>query len=405
MIERWIEAPRLRLPEDETADRRATWLELFFDLVFAAAVADIGSRLSSDYTVIGLGRFGFQFFLIWWAWTGHTFFSTRFDNDDPLHRILTLAQMFLAAVMAVNANATLASREAGGFVAAYGGIRLLLAVQYGRVVAIPETARFARRQRLWLSMAAIAWLVSAVVPPTWRPAAWTLALALELGASLLARMVAPALPLDPAHLIERFGLFTLILFGQSVVAIMAGMRQRDAWTPGAATSAVLGLLLVFALWWAYFGGLAAANPKSPSPRLHVWTATHLSLCFAIAVAAVGIEHIIARNGSAPLGLAGPLLVGGVAGVVLTLGILVVAAPGASTGRAGQTLGAYAGLCLLLVPAALIGSAFAAVWTLSWLLGCTLAVNVFASHQRSQRAGNDSHLVGNLSRRSDLAELE
>ncbi len=378
MIERWIRPPRLRIIQDQAADRRATWLELFFDLVFAAAVADIGSRLSTDYTLLGLGRFGFQFLLVWWAWIGHTYFSTRFDNDDPLHRFLTLGQVFLAAVMSVNASADLGSREAAGFVAAYGGVRLLLAVQYGRVTSIPATRRFAWSQALLVALGAFAWIGSGVVAPSWRVWLWSVALLIDLGTPFLARRLTASPPIDPTHMVERFGLFTLILFGQSVVAVMAGMRHRDVWTPGAAMSAILGLALAFALWWAYFDLLVAANPRSSPRWFPAWAATHLPLCFGIAVAAVGVEHAVARDGSIPLGSGAPFLVSGIAIVVLALGVLTITTPGVLVQRPAATIGRYFGLGLLMVPLVILGSGLMPVWLLGWLLGFGIAVNLMTT---------------------------
>src|SRR5262245_33892450 len=77
--------------------RRVTWLELFFDLVFVAAVAQVGTHLQQDYSLAGLARFSLLFVLIWWAWLGHTTFSTRFDTDDVVQRALTGLQLFLVA--------------------------------------------------------------------------------------------------------------------------------------------------------------------------------------------------------------------------------------------------------------------------------------------------------------------
>ena len=60
---------------DPSQSRRASWLELFFDLIFVAAVAQIGVPLGEDYSVHGLVRYGLMFLLIWWAWLGHTMYS------------------------------------------------------------------------------------------------------------------------------------------------------------------------------------------------------------------------------------------------------------------------------------------------------------------------------------------
>ncbi|MFN0179230.1 MAG: low temperature requirement protein A [Gemmatimonadales bacterium] len=386
-FQRWVAPPRLRLPGDDSEDRRATWLELFFDLVFAAAVADLGSELSDHFTPAGLGAFFLQFFLFWWAWTGHTFFSTRFDNDDLLHRVLTLGQVFLAAVMAVNASPDLMTRETAGFVAGYGGMRLLLAVQYGRVVSVEASRPLARRQRLGLTLAGAVWLTSAISPIGWRPWLWAVALVVELGTPLWIARAAPAVPVDPRHLLERFGLFTLILFGQSVVAIMAGMRQRELWTPGAAISALLGLALTFSLWWAYFDGLVAASrqrgPTHPSSgAFQAWIATHLPLCFGIAVVAVGIEHIIARDGAGPLGLGAPLLVAGLVTVVVTLGVLAATSPNGPTRSPGRILAPYTGLAMVVAPAAIYGGATPPVWMLFWFLAAGIVLNVAAGRLRA-----------------------
>jgi low temperature requirement protein LtrA len=153
------------------------------------------------------------------------------------------------------------------------------------------------------------------------------------------------------------------------------MRQRDGWTPGAATSAVLGLVLVFGLWWAYFDRLATAGLKPAPRRFHRWAATHFPLCFGIAVAAVGIEHVIARDGSVPLGGGGPLLVGAMILVVMALGVLAVTTAGAPAERPVRALSMYAALTLGLVPAMIAGPGLVPVWLLGWLVGLVIVLNV------------------------------
>ena len=119
---------RLRYTAEEPG-RKVTWLELFFDLAFVAAVAQVGTPLATDYSVAGLLRYGFLFLLIWWAWNGRSTFSTRFDTDDVVQRVLTLVRIFVVAVMAVNAKDALDSRSSTGFAAAYAVMRFLLVAQ------------------------------------------------------------------------------------------------------------------------------------------------------------------------------------------------------------------------------------------------------------------------------------
>ena len=100
------------------AAHRVTWLELFFDLIFVAAVAQVAEPLHDDYSVAGVFRFATLFALIWWAWTGYTVFATRFHADDGMQRLLMPLQMFVVAAMAANAEDQLHSRSSAGFMAA-----------------------------------------------------------------------------------------------------------------------------------------------------------------------------------------------------------------------------------------------------------------------------------------------
>ena len=75
--------------------------------------------------------------------------------------------------------------------------------------------------------------ISAVPAPT-RFVLWALAFAIDLGTPWAAVQHTVRVPTDAAHLPERFGLFTLILLGESVVAVLQGMESQYDWTPVAA---------------------------------------------------------------------------------------------------------------------------------------------------------------------------
>jgi low temperature requirement protein LtrA len=293
-----LRPPRLWPADPTGSSRRVTWLELFFDLIFVAAVAQVGVPLSHAYTLEGLGRYIFFFVLIWWAWLGHTFYSTRFDTDDLLQRALTLAQIFAAALMAANAKDALDSRNSAGFGAAYAAMRIVLVVQYLRARRIPETRRLTTHFALGYGGAALLWVTAAVAPTDLRFWLWGVALCLDLGTPLLALRFNRQFPPDAAHLPERFGLFTIILLGESVAAVMKGIESQETWSPPAATSAILGLVMAFAIWWWYFDGAAGAAERhvqdARSARwFDVWNYAHFPMYLGIAVSAVGVEHVIA----------------------------------------------------------------------------------------------------------------
>ena len=287
---------RLRSLGGESA-RKVTWLELFFDLVFVAAVAQVASPLQTDYSWAGLVRFAPLFALIWWAWTGHSVFSTRFDSDDIVQRALTLLQMFAVAAMAANAKDALDTRSSAGFAAAYAVVRFLLVAQYVRARHVPDAGPLTTRYLAGHGGAAVLWLASALVPAPGRFWIWAVAFAIDLGTPWLAVRHSVKVPPDAAHLPERFGLFTLILLGESVVGVMRGMESQEDWPPSAAASAFLGMAIAFVIWWWYFDGALGASEqpvrsKREAVRFHIWSYAHFPLYLGVVVAGAGVERIV-----------------------------------------------------------------------------------------------------------------
>ncbi|HET9275116.1 MAG TPA: low temperature requirement protein A, partial [Gemmatimonadales bacterium] len=173
---------------------------------------------------------------------------------------------------------------------------------------------------------------------------------------------------------ERYGLFTLILLGESIIAVMAGMKEQEYWSVPAATSAATGLGIALALWWCYFDTLKAAAPRhvrtaADSRRLGLWTLAHFPLCLGIALSAVGVEHVIIQDGMHPLpGLEPWILCGGMGLVFAALGII-----GGTASRrtaAALTPGILIGTGITL--AAPLGGAVAPVVLLVLLLAFALA---------------------------------
>ncbi|HEX6879563.1 MAG TPA: low temperature requirement protein A, partial [Terriglobales bacterium] len=259
----------IRLRSTHRTTKPVSWLELFFDLVFVAAVAQVGEPLAHQFSLAGLARYAFLFFLIWWAWLGHSMFNTRFLVDDRLQRMLTLLQIFATAVMAANARDALSSRDAAGFSAAYAVVRIVLVIQYIRARKVHAARTLAGLYAIGYGTAAIVWLSAALAPAPWRYMLWTLALLVDTATPILSARYTHKLPPDAEHLPERFGLFTIILLGDSVMSIMHGIESQELWTPQAALSAFFGLCLIFAYWWCYFDHSGATKEKHVRSLRHV----------------------------------------------------------------------------------------------------------------------------------------
>jgi low temperature requirement protein LtrA len=317
---------------DGRAERRVTWLELFFDLVFVAAVAQVASPLRDDYSPAGVLRFAILFVLIWWAWTGHVVFANRFEAADAGQRVLTLVQMFVVAVMAANAGDALDSRESGGFAAAYAVLRLLLVFQYFRARRLRHTRALTTAYAAGHGLAAALWLSSALAPAPERYWIWAVAFAIDLGTPWLAVRQSVAAPPDATHLPERYGLFTLILLGESVIAVMHGIEHQEHWSLAAAGSAFSGMAVAFGIWWWYFdrAAIASARPvrcRADAIRLQVWSYAHLPMYLGLVVAFVGIELIVSVVPSPSLGAPQlVLLAASLALIGASLAVLAAASP-------------------------------------------------------------------------------
>jgi low temperature requirement protein LtrA len=303
------------------SERRVTWIELFFDLVFVAAVAQVSGPLAHDFSFDGLGRYAFLLFVIWWAWSGHAVHATRFDADDGLQRTLTLLQMIGVIFMAANAEQGLDSVSSAGFAAAYAITRLILVAQYVRARAIAPARALTSIYAKGFGTAACLWLVSAFVETPLRYGLWTAALIVEVSTATRASRHVATLPPHATHLPERFGLFTMILLGESIIAIMKGIQAQPDWSPTAAGVALGGIAFTFLLWWVYFEYAGAASDR-PVRTAHdrrayeIWTYAHVPLYLGMVLSAVGVEHLIKQGTAIHLTVEEGCLLGGSLAVVL-----------------------------------------------------------------------------------------
>ena len=141
----------------------------------------------------------------------------------------------------------------------------------------------------------IIWLISAFVPPPWRWLLWVLGLAIDLITPLTAGKIVKAIPPSISHTSERIGLFTIIVLGESVVAVVAGISAQE-WHLFAIITALSGLSIAFSFWWMYFDTVdssALQCMKFGKMRLALsWLYLHLPLVMGLTATGVSIKHLI-----------------------------------------------------------------------------------------------------------------
>src|SRR5436305_15080982 len=128
-----LEPPRLRLSEEKSEERHATWFELYFDLVFAAAFAELATGLAKDPSAAVFARFAGLCIAVQWAWAGFTFYANRFDTDDLIYRLAKAGAAFAVAAIAIQIPHVMeGSGGTGAFAVGYAVVRFLLVGLYFR---------------------------------------------------------------------------------------------------------------------------------------------------------------------------------------------------------------------------------------------------------------------------------
>lgn len=284
--------PRLHQASEMSEERRVTWLELFYDLVYVASLILLGNRLSEDVSIIGLLKFVILFLPIWWAWTGITFYINRFVVDDLWHRGLIFLQICAIAWLGVSLEGAF-SHLAAQFALTYAVIRLIIILLYLRTWRhVPQTRPLIQRYIVAHSAGVVLWSISAFVPAPVNYSLWLLALSIEIGNAFLpkTRHLQVLLPPDPPHLAERYGIFTIIVLGESFIKTITA-SSGTALNLSAFTFGILGIWVTFSLWWLYFDDVAEATIKPTHFAPYVWIYTHLPLSISLIIFGVASKKL------------------------------------------------------------------------------------------------------------------
>ena len=290
--------PRLRTLQ-EGEGRRASYLELFFDLVFVVAIAQLARELELDHSLRGFGVFAALYLPVFLAWQGFSFYADRFDTDDVVFRVTMFAGMLAIAALAIQIPDA-ANGDSTGFVIAYLILRSLLVGLYLRSYRhVPEARPLIVRYAWEYSLAIAIWAASLAFAPPVRYVLWGIALAWELSIPTLARRLFSAIPVHASHVPERFALFTIIVLGETIVVVALGTSGSE-WEVSAAVVATLGFTTAAAIWWVYFGGGGEVTlPRSPVAIL-VFTHVHIPLLAALTAVSAGMALAIEHASDASL---------------------------------------------------------------------------------------------------------
>ncbi|UVK39525.1 low temperature requirement protein A [Mesorhizobium sp. AR10] len=288
--------------------RVATPLELLFDLTFVTTFSLASSQLAhalaeGQYTAALLG-FGFASFAICWAWVNFSWFSSAYDTDDWIFRLVTMVQMIGVLVLAIGLPRMFASIEHGAhldnsvMVLGYVIMRLAMVFQWLRAVRQdPARRRACLTYAIAVSVAQIGWVVQIVFD---FPIGVSLILAcilaaIELAGPVIAERKDGGTPWHAHHIVERHSLFAIIALGEGVVgtvATLSAVVEEQGWTMDAALVCIAGTGLTFGMWWVYYILPSARILHAHRNRAFVWGYGQMLIVTAIVATGAGL-HVAA----------------------------------------------------------------------------------------------------------------
>lgn len=368
----WLRRPLL-LGDEE--DRRTTWLELFIDLMFVAIISALAQTFSGDITLTGAARFTLVFLPAWWIWAGLTVYNDRFEADDVSHRLAFFVIMVALGGLAVAARYFFTS----GF-AIYGASYVLARVT---IIVLwirggfhnPRVRPLTTRYAIGFGLAAVLWLVAMAV--AWPLRLWIvlLALLLDFGTPLATLAAQAELPrLSASHLPERFGLFVIIVLGESVIGVETAVGADFA--RGTFAHVALGptvLALAFVIWWLYFDHVAE-NPPLAGPRSSLaWFYPHLALLIALGMLGAAARALVGPGMAAQDPAALMLMCASAGASFAMIGVLEFATePGAERHHPIRSLGVHGGSGVVAIALGFVGERLGALSVLLLLVALGIA---------------------------------
>jgi low temperature requirement protein LtrA len=296
-------------PRDrDEQDRSATPLELLFDLCFVVAVAQAADHLHhalvQGHIADGVVSYGSVFFAIWWAWMNFTWFASAYDTDDVPYRLLTLLQIGGVLLLAAGVADGFDRQDFTVVTVGYVLMRVAMVTQWLRVAHDhPAERGTALRYAAGITALQLGWIALLALPLSWRGPGFLLLAAGELAMPVWAERSGQPTPWHPGHIAERYGLFTLIVLGECVLAATTTV-QAAIGTGGLSPSLVVvaagGLVLLFALWWSYFDRPAAEGLRASPRSAFGWGYWHLLVFASLAAVGAGLQVVaetVERHGS------------------------------------------------------------------------------------------------------------
>ena len=308
-VPRFTIKSRMSARDTDESHRASSPLEALFDLTFVVAVAQVadqlGDSIKAGESLQAIIPFIMVFFAIWWAWMNFTWFASAYDADDVPYRLLSLLQMGGVLVLAAGVPTAFVHHDFFGITLGYFIMRIGLVAQWVRAaIENPDGRATATRYAIGITIIQLGWVGRLLLPTDPADQWWTVYLAFAVlvvleGVGPLWAERTGGTSWHPHHIAERFGLFTIILLGETIAALAGAigaiLTAHAAFGP-LVTVGVASLILIFGLWWLYFLQPAGDGLAQKREGSYFWGYGHYFVFAGLAALGAGLEVVITFAG-------------------------------------------------------------------------------------------------------------
>eukprot|EP01118_Nematostelium_gracile_P019659 TRINITY_DN918_c0_g1_i1.p1 TRINITY_DN918_c0_g1~~TRINITY_DN918_c0_g1_i1.p1 ORF type:complete len:488 (+),score=106.25 TRINITY_DN918_c0_g1_i1:115-1578(+) len=309
--EYWEHEPNAENIEKEEEGRDVTWNELFYDLAYVAIVASLGHNLAHHPSLGSLGEFIVLFAVVWMTWSDTVVYINHFESEDIVHKLFFFGEMLSIVGFGINAETAFSARlGAVGWACSFALSRLSFAAVYAYVAVKVKVMRvycsvMACRHIPTISL----WFAGAFVDDlNARKALFITAVILEFilafGTPYLMAVISSKIgkkefqlrrSFDIEHLVERFGLFTILVLGEMMTSLLAySIKELSGLYTYLAS--FCGLTIAFGLEWIYFDVEAERQQTHAVERSWqtglCWYVLHFPLALTIILTSSGMRNVL-----------------------------------------------------------------------------------------------------------------
>ena len=285
--------------DERKHERKVSWLELFYDLAYVAVVTQITHQIAAHPSWQALVFSLLLFSLVFWSWVNGSQYYDLHGSDGIRTRLYTFLQMLAITAIAITLEDVYEGHHKN-FVIVFSVIQVLITYLWWSVGFYDPSHRILNRSySIQYVLALILLLVSLFTPFSTATWLWVIVLLLNLtpgltGARTITRELKKRGQVFTASvaIVERFGLFTIIVLAESILGTVAGVAAMKERPPTAWIALIAGIMIAFLLWSIYFDMTSEQETKTGYRYMQWFNFLHFPLLASFGVAGACIKVLL-----------------------------------------------------------------------------------------------------------------